>query len=58
MVREGAAGPGERSTMKDEEGKWLRAPRHLGEDFLSLQGQTFGMAAAGPQLSPCRSNES
>lgn len=48
--REKVKSPGERSTTKDEEGKWLRAARHLGEDFLSLQGQTFNMAAAGPQL--------
>lgn len=48
--REKVKSPGEGSTTKDEEGKWLRAARHLGEDFLSLQGQTFNMAAAGPQL--------
>lgn len=48
--REKVKSPGEGSTTKDEEGKWLRAVRHLGEDFLSLQGQTFNMAAAGPQL--------
>lgn len=48
--REKVKSPGDGSTTKDEEGKWLRAARHLGEDFLSLQGQTFNMAAAGPQL--------
>ncbi|KAK1137380.1 hypothetical protein K0M31_001892 [Melipona bicolor] len=49
---------GEPSSMQDEEGKWLRTSRHLGEDFLSLQGQTFSMAAAGPQFSLCPSNKS
>lgn len=49
-TREKVKVPREGWTTRDEEGKWLRAARHLGEDFLSLQGQTFNMAAAGPQL--------
>lgn len=35
---------------RDEEGKVPRALKHLRGDFLSLQGQTFNMAAVGPQL--------
>lgn len=35
---------------RDEERKVPRALRHLRGDFLSLQGQTFNMAAVGPRL--------
>lgn len=36
---------------KDEERRVPRALRHLGGDFLFLQGQTFNMAAVGPRRS-------
>jgi len=40
---------------RDKERKMPRALKHLRGDFLSLQGQTFNMAAVGPRL--CRIRE-
>ena len=42
---------------RDEERKVPRALKHLGGDFLSLQGQTFNMAAVGPRLWGIRERE-